>query len=153
LKNLSNNPWFIACLALFAIVYLVVSVGGLILDDEAQAYVPIDADASSSTSFSGVTPQVFDMELLNIAWLDDVSRDPFGVVELPPRGSGNDALIADKILKLDAIFIGESTRMAVINQRLVREGDAIGSYRVLAIKRSQVILAWDNKRLVLEALL
>jgi len=153
LKNLSNNPWVIVGLAIFALIYLVVSIGGLILDDEAQASAPIDVEAPDSLVFSAALQQTFDIEKPDIAWLNDVSRDPFGGDELSVRGSANDVLIKEKTLKLNAIFFGESTRMAVVDQQLIREGDVIGSYRVITIKRNQVVLAGDNKRLVLEALL
>jgi hypothetical protein len=55
-------------------------------------------------------------------------------------------------LKAKGTITGSGRPVAVINDSFVREGDTIGEYRVIKIKKSEVVLKSSSEHLVLEVL-
>lgn len=52
--------------------------------------------------------------------------------------------------RLSAVFIGENTKIAIINDKQYGEGDAIGPYRVKAIGSDRVLIRSSHKTRTLE---
>ena len=151
MKNLFNNPWFVAALGAFAMIYLGISVAK-----------PLFFDDSTNTDFVGEEFEIFDefedqvaasvsgrstglaANRDEIAWLSDLSRDPFsGSLIADELGT------ADVLPKVEALFVGAGVQAAVINNRLVRVGDMVDRYRVthIAAQHVQVSLGERTYRL------
>jgi len=130
------------------------------MEQDAHAFTPVDMDIPGMSgnpeellSFNDGTTShnSHNLDKANISWLEELNRDPFGTHNDGSLGGslGEANKAADP--HLDAIFSGENTHMAVVDQQLVREGDKIRGYRVIAIKRTQVILRRNGEQLTLEA--
>lgn len=48
--------------------------------------------------------------------------------------------------KVTAIRISEQDRSAIVNGRIVRTGESIGTARILEIQPTQVVLEYDNRK-------
>ena len=152
-KKLFNNPWFVAAIGACAMIYFGIAVvAPLVMDDEeAVAYEDSDmpsaidditeyfdresyADEGAAIAASG-TAAAGQSERAKIGWLDDVERDPFAGTFLDRPSVDDDALP-----HIGALFVGEGIRAAVVNNRLVREGDSVGQFYVDAIEEERVLL-------------
>ena len=60
--------------------------------------------------------------------------------------------VSKKKLKLQQVLIREDSRLAVINNRLVKAGDRISGARVVEIKPGSVVVKISQKRVVLSLL-
>ena len=158
MKNLFNNPWFIAALGAFATVYLgVVLIGPMFEDDsvaESSAVPPLGLsffDESSASDAAMPESELVNRELAidkrsEIAWLHDVERDPFdGTLVGETDGRGDSALP-----RVAALFVGKGVEAAVLNNRLVRVGDEIERYRVTAIDAEHVLVTRAGRHYRLE---
>lgn len=155
IRNLLNNPWFVAALGIFAVVYLGVSLILPIISDEPVTVAevpPLDvfgdamtADVASLSNVAGVTgdPSMAGREA--IGWLYDIERDPFsgGLVE-------DQAVEPEALPTLGALFVGAGVQAAVVNDKLVRVGDRVDKYLVTEIGAQHVVLKRGNKNYRLE---
>lgn len=152
MKKLFNNPWFVAALGAFAMIYLGFSV-----------VKPLFQDDSVDTDYSMVDPlglADFEEEVAaavtgrrtgqsanrdEIGWLQNRTRDPF-----------SDTLLAEEfgtvqtLPKVEALFVGAGVQAAVINNRLVRVGDVVDRFRVVDIAAQRVQVSLDGKTYFLE---
>jgi hypothetical protein len=150
-RSLFNNPWFIAALGVFAMAYLGISV-----------IKPLFSDNPQGAAVGSVEFEIFDefedqvaaavsgrstglaANREDIAWLSDLSRDPFsGSLISQELGT------VDVLPKVEALFVGAGVQAAVINNRLVRVGDMVDRYRVtdIAVEHVQVSLGDRSFRL------
>ena len=75
-------------------------------------------------------------------WMEAPARDPFAVY-LPAAGR-NSGPRADELLSLHAIWRQTGGQLAVINGRIVGEGDRIAGFLVEAIEKSLVRVRGSN---------
>ena len=76
---------------------------------------------------------------LSADWNDPTRPDNFRVSG--PRGSA-------PVYHVSAIFTSDDRQVAVLNGRLVREGDRLGRVEIVRIEEDRVTLNVDNKTLV-----
>ena len=155
LKKLFNNPWFVAGIGACALIYLGIAVVAPLVmddpvdyaDDEALAYVEGDDEFYDETVLEDLYLDEAGPEAEaeseagqggsreNIAWLYDIDRDPFAGTFLDRQ-----TIDAVDLPRIGALFVGEDIRAAVVNDRLVREGDTIAQFYVDAIDKERVVL-------------
>jgi len=166
MKNLLNNPWVVGalCIAAAITVYL------RLFDSKSSspappppvappvvAAAPVEPPPVPPTA--GVAPIDTAPTQLPIVgtWIDRIVRDPFrlhGEDErdsstaplqgIPQPGFSEDAnqpgVRTAQTLRLQAIYLNGSNRIAVINSTFVKVGDAIGEFRVSQIDSDGVWL-------------
>ena len=76
----------------------------------------------------------------HIGWLHDVERDPFAGTELAAEGVAEVVAAAQELPRVEALFVSDGVRAAVINKRLVKVGDRFDSFQVTAIDKYHVQL-------------
>ncbi len=80
-------------------------------------------------------------------------RDPFQPPEEenvpPPEIQQPEEVLSTDELVLYGTLVGAEGAVAIINGKIVKEGEKIGKYQVLSIKRKKVILDKEGKRYVL----
>ena len=148
MKNLFNNPWFVAAIGAFAMIYLGLTVVKPLLNGDQTAV----ADSGDYEDFEDVdgravasgTRGVSVLARENISWLHDVDRDPFTGTSL-----AREVNLAGPLPKVASLFVGAGVQAAVINNRLVYVGDVVDHYRVtnIAAQHVQVSLAGRSYRL------
>ena len=156
MRNLLNNPWFVAALGIFAAAYLGVSLVLPLISEEPVSVAdvpPLDlfgdsvstGDVASIANVSGLqtTPVLEGRE--SIGWLYDIERDPFSGSLLNTEVSEPDVLPT-----LGALFVGAGVQAAVVNERLVRVGDSVDRFVVVEIGSQHVLLRRGQKEYRLE---
>ena len=148
MKNLFNNPWFVAAIGAFAVIYLGLTVVKPLLSGDQTAIADsgvyeVFENEDGSTVANG-TRGVSVLARENISWLHDVDRDPFTGTLL-----ASEVNLAGPLPKVAALFVGAGVQAAVINNRLVYVGDVVDHYRVtdIAAQHVQVSLAGRSYRL------
>ena len=156
MRNLLNNPWFVAALGIFAAAYLGVSLVLPLISEESTsvADVPpldffgdstVDSDLASIANVTGLqaNPTLEGRE--TIGWLYDIERDPFS-------GSLLNAEVAEPVAlpTVDALFVGAGVQAAVVNERLVRVGESVDGFVVSEIGAQHVLLRRGQKEYRLE---
>jgi hypothetical protein len=107
--------------------------------------------------YAGQESQLTPLSGINQAWLDETTgasswgRNPFFF----PRGDSRSSLIAETTydageLQLSAILYHEGGSVAIINHRIVRQGDLIGGRKVASILEDRVIIQDLNGMTVLK---
>ena len=148
-KNLFNNAWFVGALGAFATIYLGwVVAAPLFMDNPGADAADIGVDIvgwdlepgmhdSVERSSTSLTPQ-----RQGIRWLDEVERDPFAgmAYATPDDPSGSPGLP-----KLEALFISQGVKAAVVANQLVYVGDRVSHYTVTDIGDGYVELSRSNK--------
>lgn len=86
----------------------------------------------------------------SIAIAEAVIRDPSTPLINAPGQPSTKKNTASKSYRLSAVFIGENTKIAIINDKQYGEGDAIGPYRVKAIGSDRVFIRSSKKTRTLE---
>ena len=82
---------------------------------------------------------LFSSPALSADWNDPTRPDNYRASG--PRGSA-------PVYRVSAIFTSNDRQVAVLNGRLVREGDRIGRAEVVSIDKDRVTLSVDQKTLV-----
>lgn len=147
--RLLNNPVLVAFLAILAAWTLyekafrpLIVKGRITYQRAAQKETsqPLTASraiADSSTADGRKTSTVSFVEA-------EPKRDPFvlAVRELVPKGERLPP--ADEVLKLSAIVVENDRRLAVVNDKVVKEGDKIDGFVIIEIKPGQIVVESDR---------
>lgn len=161
MKALLNNPWVVGalCIAALITVYL------RLFDTKSRTSVPPPV-AQPVAAVGPVEPQpaVTPVTVQSVdssgdagpivgKWIDKVTRDPFQRMqddnrrfsaEITPgdssEGASPPSLSPDQPLRLHAIFVNGSNRIAVINSTFLKVGDRVAGFRVSQIKSDGVWL-------------
>ncbi|MEM9622481.1 MAG: hypothetical protein AAF993_12575 [Pseudomonadota bacterium] len=140
LKNLFNNPWFIASLGVFASIYLGYSIAKPLFFDNSIAAaenseIPPFMDMPIEQAGDGRVNRALAADKREqIRWLDNVERDPFASTLIDANTSGHD------LPTVGALFVSDGVKAAVVNNRLVRVGDKVAEYQVTHIGLAHVEL-------------
>ena len=103
------------------------------------AIIPVYVHASQDLSASGGPKPISG---INWTWLDRIGgtstwgRNPFNF----PRKGPTDGMENEGGLQLTAILYHKAGSVAIINQRIVRPGDSVGSRTVASILEDRVVL-------------
>lgn len=153
MQKLFNNPFVIGALGLVAAAYFAVTVLVPMFGSDANAsgvsddVIPMFEDmASESANDSGI-PEGLAVDKDRIRWLRSLPRDPFGQ---QPGDVGAAGAPVSRNPELQALFTSASSRSAVIDDELVREGDLVRGMEVVAIDNTGVTLASATDTLRLE---
>lgn len=163
IKDLVNNPWFVAGLSAIALLYLLFSVALPLLgenDDLAAgssaAVPPLDMLAESMAAPAYSDTQSYSRHALGnraqIEWLDDIPRDPFKMPKVGPVKQDTRTQSKRKLVlpKLTALFVGNGVEAAVVNEKLLKVGDSIDGFSVTKIDTDRILLERDRKTYTLE---
>ena len=115
-----------------------------------QAAVP----AGSPPPESGAGQKPAKADISEMGWPERMGRDPFapppGTPARMTRRQGMVAQLTSIPLQLDAVAADVGGRLAVINQRIVEEGEQIAGYRVVRIHPDEVTVEGPRGRERLE---
>jgi hypothetical protein len=153
MKNLLNNRWIIIGLSVTALFMLVRSITQPFLDkpefsDDIGSYDWLDDTSTASKSVSRSTA-LKSISNSTIFWNTHPRRDPFSqhvlinshdVLAIQSQAQAKLGDIRDRQLILSALVAGPVSKYAVINGRIIQEGDRIGDYRVSQIVHDGVWL-------------
>lgn len=147
-KQLFNNPWFIAALGALAVGYFCFSVIWPMVFEDETPQDGLGAFANEVVDdfdgdIGGPAQTLSKPDEDQIMWLTDLNRDPF-TPALNNRPKGN------AVPRVSALFVGGGIASAIIDKQLVRVGDAIADFRVAAIDADSVTLIRDGHAYVLE---
>ncbi|MEM7284004.1 MAG: hypothetical protein AAF438_20545 [Pseudomonadota bacterium] len=163
MKKLLNNPWFVAGLALVAILFASRNlVFGIFADDD-QPFDDEDSDAWEELDDATAGEQLIGIEHLSsvdvesVVWLYTPARDPFSPYQtfspdsLPT--SQDFSVVADQGIRprLSALVVGERSSFAVLDGKIVRSGEFHGGYWIQQIHRNGVELLADGVSLSIRA--
>ncbi len=153
MQKLFNNPLVIGALGLVAAAYFAVTVLVPMFGDDANAsgvsdeVVPMFEDMTTASSGDADIPEGLQVDKDRIRWLRSLPRDPFGQQHVEAGLSGKPV---SRNPELQALFTSASSRSAVIDDELVREGDLVRGMEVVAIDNTGVTLASATDTLRLE---
>ncbi|GEM_PF-6991457 len=168
MKNLFNNVYFMSALFIASVAYVFFTIKGLTHSEEAEysdavgdfADTSMDAlmgafndDAPSSNAS---IPPDKDFDITKFDWSSSPRRNPF----LPHAGLTSDAPVIEShegsvsyvaLPQLSAIFINNTRRLAMIDNKVIGIGDDIDSYTVISIESDHVDITGPagNRRLSL----
>jgi len=149
MKSLFNNPWFIAGIGIFALIYFGLTVVKPLLIEEGGSYVDtgnfdfFGDDTAVNTSTGAAKSSIQGRE--DIGWLYDLDRDPFSGTLLSIQSNQSRPLP-----KLEALFLGAGVQAAVVNNRLVYVGDIVDHYKVTHIAAQHVQVSHRGRSYRLE---
>lgn len=162
IRNLLNNRWFVITLALASGLLLARSLAAPFFaatdfsdveDPEFYLDEAVEESASDNPEPAALVPgQSVLSGQLN--WNEDPQRDPFR--RIPPAVHPVTGVLSTAahggpsgLPRLDALVAGPDSLLAVLDNRIVRQGDLVAGYRVARIDRSGVLLsaAGGNHRL------
>lgn len=171
MRNLLNNPKVVGALCVIALI----TVYFRLFDSKPKIEPPAETDEAhvvaekETASNSSPSPQpamaspsdLPQASPITVGWSESLDRDPFHVVR-DSRSSedseddteygfekGERKLAAARALRLQAVFLDGSNRMAMINRQLVKEGERIEGYVVRHIQREAVRLQGQEDEKVL----
>lgn len=153
MQKLFNNPLVVGALGLVAAAYFAVTVVVPMFGSDANANgmsdpdVPMFTEIAESSSTDDAIPEGLAVDKDRIRWLRSLPRDPFG--QQPGQTDSAGAAVSRKP-ELQALFTSASSRSAVIDDELVREGDLVRGMEVVAIDNTGVTLASATDTLRLE---
>ncbi len=101
----------------------------------------------AAVSATGHAPRMADLQ--------QAARDIFAPGQIAERAEaapGEKPPVQASGLVAKGTITGGGRPVAVINESFVREGDMIGEYRVVKIRKSEVVLKSNSEQLVLEVL-
>ncbi len=141
-----QSPIFVGIMACFAVLLLAKNLGFLSLDwlsgDEQKASQNQDEKAgknakgkskeqAGSSQSSGDSGRAT-VDLANVGWVEKPERDPFRPAVLEPASSSetNDLPSAKEMLNLEGTWHQASGQLAIVNNRLVEEGDSVGEFNI-----------------------
>ena len=173
IRKLFNNRAFIIGLAVCSGLLMIHSIAAPFMDEpdfgevEAPPFDPeyeapteleiVAADAVTSGIDEGISEEDAvwraEQSVLSgqLTWNSAPRRDPFSYGRAEPLrvreiGSGPTEPMADDIPRLNALVAGPHSVFAVLNDRIVREGDLLGGYQVTRIEPDGVRIAsrWQS---------
>lgn len=173
MKNLLNNPWVVGALCLVALITVYFRLFDKPSRPEPSATVAQTPSASNVTMESSPAPPLQIAETvpssdppqdsaIDVGWPEKFIRDPFQAIRttslLSDREEDQENLQEpdqrreemENILRLQAVFLEGQTRVAMINRRLVKEGEQVNGYVVDRIDRESVRLTGKEDARVLE---
>lgn len=148
IRRLFNNRYFVIGLATCSLALMLYSISAPFLEDPAFAdaedpefYLIAEAPDDEEAAFAARPGRsVLSGQL---TWNADPRRNPFGpvaggaetvtAVSRPVAAAGLPGLP-----RLDALVAGPESLLAVLDDRIVREGDRVGDYRVERIRADGV---------------
>lgn len=167
MTNLLSDRRVVGALAIVASLFVYLRIVAPMLPDQNLSSVddpPIDAgldDIAATSSLAAprlvLATAQYDLRNIDIGALqfnENPSRDPFvdrpaivaplAAVDISQpvetRRSPLKRTVAPVLPQLTAIAFGQNNRAAVLDDRIVRIGDAVGSFRVTDIARTRVVL-------------
>lgn len=167
MKDLLNNPWVVGGLCVLAAITVYFrlfdsqSSSSTPPVEEAPVVVAAPAPVQPPPVPSPAPVPPVDSTTSQVpivgTWIDTITRDPFRRQDNAQEGSSADPLpglipeslaedgshpllASDQALRLQAIFVNGSNRIAVINSVFVKVGDQVGEFRVSHIKPDGVWL-------------
>lgn len=175
MKNLLNNPWVVGGLCVLAIITVYFRLFDSKTRPEpaiAVAQTPIVSNVAPEpspvpSSQVNIAKAVDSSDLspapiIDVGWPEKFVRDPFQSVSAIRFRRGQDREGDDQTeqeeelddpesdLRLHAVFLEGPTKLAMINRRLVKEGEQVHGYVVARIEREQVRLKGKEDLHVLE---
>ena len=150
MKNLFNNPWFVGALGLFGLFYLGFAVVMPLVSTSQVAssvglevpFLGLDDDQTNPVVMSQTTERNLD----DIAWLQNIDRDPFAGTNLADPQAGQPV----QLPRLIALFVSDGVQAAVLNNKLVRVGDEIDRFFVAEIGKHSVTVSRHGRYYTLE---
>jgi hypothetical protein len=110
---------------------------------------PIESESpqtsESALDVAAVTPELSTRSRLALS--DEWGRDPFA------RGGESAKSMPSEVIpsfRVTAVSIGEGKAMAVINGKMIGQGDAIQGWRVTAISNAGVVLESNGRKITLK---
>lgn len=153
IRRLFNNRWFVVALAVCSLGLMVRSVVTPFFDepDFADAEDPEFYLAGEMTDAADAEDEpvirVTGRSVLSgqLTWNDSPRRDPYsrgGQAAAPSAlsASAEPVRSTSGLPRLDALVAGPDSLLAVLDDHIVREGDAIGNFRVARIRADGVRL-------------
>ncbi len=144
LKNLFNNPWFVASMGIFATIYLGYTLIKPIFFDGAQGVASDDIVPPFEEVLDEFDQQVSGLQRNSrdaaadkrekIGWLESVNRDPFASTRIDEDAQ------TTQLPRVGALFVSDGVQAAVVNNRLVRVGDKVADFQVTEIGLAHVQL-------------
>jgi hypothetical protein len=147
-KNLLNNPWVIATLCLVAGGMVYMNVAPPMFSDAAQL-----ADANVDTEdwlvveeqIQGTRYKLRAVDAIELTWNASPQRDPFTFAGTPAAAAtipdtAETTQKAPSQPRLTALVAGTDSRLAVVDGRIVAEGDSVSGHRVRQITPQGVLL-------------
>lgn len=154
MQKLFNNPLVVGALGLVAAAYFAVTVLVPMFGSDANANGVVDVAvptfedlATNSAAIDSELPEGLAVDKDRIRWLRSLPRDPFG--NRPAQADATGKPVSSNP-ELQALFTSASSRSAVIDNELVREGDLVRGMEVVAIDNTGVTLASATVTLRLE---
>ena len=151
MQNLFNNPLFVGALGIVAVGYLAFTVVLPFFGNDANASsdmdVPMMLDEFDATAADPALPPGGSVSKDRIRWLRHVPRDPFGT---GLDAAGELSVDTLSLPTLQALFTSASSRSAVIDDELVREGDFVAGVRIVSIDNDGVTIDAGGERHRLE---
>lgn len=157
IRNLFNNRWFVVALAVGSGLILVRSVAAPFFDEpdfsdveDPEYYLDAEVDDSGAGNSEMAALQPGQSVLSGqLNWNTEAHRDPFS--------RGHSPLVAESVVvvsvagsslpvlpRLDALVAGPESLLAVLDDKIVREGDSIAGFRVARIDSDGVLLSAAN---------
>ena len=163
MKNLLNNHWLIVALAIVAVLMLVRSIiqpfsseSGF--EDTTDAYDWLDnTDAEDQAGIKSVPLQA--VSTSNIFWNTHPERDPFSpdrlinshdVRAIQYQAEANSGDIGNRQPVLSALVAGQFSKFAIIDGKIMQEGESAGEFRVGRIARDGVWLHYVDRSIKLD---
>ncbi|MDT7042358.1 hypothetical protein [Candidatus Nitronereus thalassa] len=169
MRNLLNNPWVVGALCVLALITVYVRVfdsksPSPLAVEVAQVPAPAPTPAPVPPTPVAASPvnQVASLDTvpsqpITVGWPKEISGDPFQPAatdsllqgeffqEVGNQEGGTVRSVTPSAINLHAVFVDGSTRLAMINRELVREGEQIHGYVVDRIQRDGVRLLGKNE--------
>ena len=150
MNKLLKNPIVVSVLAVFAVGFALRGpISSLFVKkkNDSQQTAAAEAEAEAEEEPTKI-------EFASIKWDANSGRNPFrpskalnAVAALDPgSGPGNSALFARRKLTLSAVWIQNSGRWAVLNDRILSEGESVDGFRVVAISSDAVEVSGPGGR-------
>ncbi len=146
--KLSKPFLAIAICLVLALLYVLFFMGEKPKTAQPVPQQPAAAQAPPAAAPAKATPQAQGAQSakerpsMEVAW----KRDPF---ELPKPLEKKVQQTVGLPMRVSAIMDGKGGRVAIIDQQIVKRGDAIGQERVVGIEADRVILAREGSQRIL----
>ncbi len=162
MQNLLNNRWLIVALTIAAVLMLARSLTHSLFstpefDDSADVYDWLEnTEPVSSAINSGTVPQTTSTG--NIFWNANPGRDPFSRYKTyatkDTRAIQHQAKVKSGDIRgrqpiLSALVSGQISKYAIVDGKIVTEGDSVGKFRIIAIVNDGVWLQHKDQRIKL----
>ena len=152
MRQLLNNPWVVLGLCTVAVVILYFSADEI----DVQQVIPQAVRAAESAQLSKVEVvpiETATIDLDQVDWPRTLTRDPFaptshraesfqqgGEEDEEPISDRETSIDVSSLLRLTAVALQPEPKVAMINRKLVTEGDRIEGLRIARIESDGVWL-------------